>query len=386
MSSPLSCTLKAMTFPYLAILGRQPELSLAELESLLGPAAIQPFGRQALLAGSPEIDRLGGAVKLARVIYRGKAANLLDVPLKADALPWPESGKANIGLSFYGIQATSRFVAATGLELKKRWKSRGSLRLVTPQQGTSLSAAQLLHNGLPGKGFELVVAVHKQDMVVAVTQQMQDIEAYAARDYSRPARSAKVGMLPPKLAQILINTTSGPVADPFCGTGVVLQEALLLGREAAGSDLEATMADASRTNLAWLEEHRGPLPAWQVSRADARQWRPQPGQAVVTEGYLGPNFSRLPRPNELAAARAELNGFYHQVFAGWAAALPPGAQVSMCLPSWRTARGWSDLPVIDELPDLGYTFKQFAHVDSSALRYARPDQIVGRRILLLRKT
>jgi hypothetical protein len=32
---------------YLTILGRQPELGLVELESLLGADGVQPFGRQA---------------------------------------------------------------------------------------------------------------------------------------------------------------------------------------------------------------------------------------------------------------------------------------------------------------------------------------------------
>ena len=80
---------------------------------------------------------------------------------------------------------------------------------------------------------------------------MQDIESYTKRDRERPKRDAKVGMLPPKLAQIIINLAAGQlpeeklqnicdiplgepiprrllgqtVLDPFCGTGVILQEA-----------------------------------------------------------------------------------------------------------------------------------------------------------------
>lgn len=372
-----------MSFPYLAVLGRQPELGLAELECRLGSEAVMPFGRQALLSTAPELTQLGGTVKVARIIYRGKATDLLQAPLDTNSLPWPDTGKTNIGLSFYGVKITSRLVTATGLELKKRWRARGSLRLVTPREGTSLSAAQLLHNGLPGKGFELVVAINRQDMVVAVTEQVQDIEAYAARDFARPARSAKVGMLPPKLAQILLNTTAGPIADPFCGTGVVLQEALLMGRPAAGTDLDPEMVEATRTNLNWLAEHHGSLPAWSVAQADAKRWLPDPGQAIVTEGYLGPNFSRLPRPSEIESISAELTAFYRQVLQHWAAAMPGGSQLAMCLPSWRTAKGWADLGIIDELPDLGYTFKGLTHADALSLRYARPDQVVGRRILLL---
>ncbi len=48
---------------YIAILGRQPELGLVELESILGAEHVQPFGRRAALIGKTlPIDRLGGAV------------------------------------------------------------------------------------------------------------------------------------------------------------------------------------------------------------------------------------------------------------------------------------------------------------------------------------
>ena len=48
-------------------------------------------------------------------------------------------------------------------------------------------------------------------------------------------------MLPPKLAQIIVSlsgTQPGQtVLDPFCGTGVVLQEALIMGAIVYGFDL-----------------------------------------------------------------------------------------------------------------------------------------------------
>ena len=73
---------------------------------------------------------------------------------------------------------------------------------------------------------------------------VQNISAYAMRDQKRPKRDAFVGMLPPKLAQIMINLALGDqepkdklLLDPFCGTGVLLQEALLMGLKVYGTDL-----------------------------------------------------------------------------------------------------------------------------------------------------
>lgn len=72
------------------------------------------------------------------------------------------------------------------------------------------------------------------------------------RDYGRPARDARVGMLPPKLAQIMLNLSvkdekSGTVLDPFCGTGVLLQEAALAGFDFIGSDIEPRMVEMTLT-------------------------------------------------------------------------------------------------------------------------------------------
>jgi tRNA (guanine10-N2)-dimethyltransferase len=146
------------------------------------------------------------------------------------------------------------------LTLKKSLRERGSVRLITPKEGTAVTAAQLSANHVLRSGFELLVVIDGKRMILALTIGVQDIDWYNRRDYGRPARSAKVGMLPPKLAQVMVNTTkASTVYDPFCGTGVVLQEALLMGRLAVGSDLSPEMVEASRRNLDWLtlERRRG---------------------------------------------------------------------------------------------------------------------------------
>jgi tRNA G10 N-methylase Trm11 len=373
---------------YVVILGRQPEFGLAELESVVGAKAIAPFGNQAaLLRKSLDLNHLGGAQKLGRILYRGPAHDLNEAPLNLNELPLRE-GKTNFGLSYYGVRATTKFVTAAGLTLKKRLRERGSLRLVTPQEGTTLSAAQVKFNGLIGKGFELLIVVADQEMVITITTQVQDIDSYAARDYQRPARSAKVGMLPPKLAQLMVNTTSaGLIYDPFCGTGVVLQEALLLGREASGSDLNPEMVEASRENLEWLSKQISlpKLAASTAELADAREVRLPPGPVgIVSEGYLGPNLSRKPTKPEVAELQQELLELYSASLRSWREQLPKGAEVTITIPAWQTQDGIIPLGLLDRLSDLGYTLKSFAHTDTRNLIYRRPGQAVGRQLLIMR--
>jgi tRNA G10 N-methylase Trm11 len=371
---------------YIAILGRQPELGLVELESLLGRGEVQPFGPQAALVDRKlDIIRLGGVVKIGEVLYRGPKTRLQELPIDLAQLPLRVT-KTPFALSVSGGNETSRSVTAAGLSLKKQLRSRGPVRLVTAGKGTEVSAAQLRHNRVIEEGFELLVVVAGRDMVVAKTIGVQDIDWYSKRDYGRPVRSAKVGMLPPKLAQILVNTTSATVvADPFCGTGVVLQEALLLGREACGTDLAPDMVAASRENLPWLEgEAGGLLPKWSVAEADVRTVKLPVGCAVVSEGYLGPNLSRPPVPAELAKMRDELLKLYRAALSNFARQLLADGEVSICVPAWKVGTRWQYLGLVDELPDLGYTLKGFEAAPSSLL-YSRENQVVGRQLLLLRK-
>lgn len=373
---------------YIAILGRQPELGLMELESVLGAAGVAPFGRTAaFMSEAVHIDRLGGAVKVAEVLFQGPLTDLRQLPLNVAALR-PNGGKTTFALSVYGTRDTPKTVLAAGLELKKKLRAlgEGTVRLVKAGKGTAASSAELFHNKVLDEGFELLVIASGKEMVVARTLGVQDIDWYSRRDYDRPARSAKVGMLPPKLAQMLVNSTHGEaVYDPFCGTGVILQEARLLGRSANGSDLAEEMVEATGKNMTWLDAQvAAPLPAWSVELADARRVRLPAGAVVVSEGYLGPNLSEPPNIKTLAEIRREMMDLYSKTLANFAAQLPSGAEVSMCAPAWRVGKDWHYLGIIDELPRLGYTLRSFEHVRTPLL-YAREDQVVGRQLLLLRK-
>lgn len=371
---------------YLAVLGRQPELGLVELESLFGNDSILPWGNSAaLLDTEPDINRLGGSQKIGRVIYEGPTRDINEAPINLDDFKRP--GKLTFGLSYYGLNATQRFVVASGITMKKRLRGKGSVRFVAPQHGLALGAAQVKFNSLIRNGFELLVVINKQKMVVAVTTQIQDIDWYAVRDYKRPTRSAKVGMLPPKLAQIMVNTThSSHVYDPFCGTGVILQESLLLDRAASGSDISPEMVDATTKNLDWLKTQKLISKKWSVKEADSLSVTLPKNVCIVSEGYLGPNQSKKVEVETYRKISKDLTRLYSKSLENWAKQLPKDSEITITAPVWQTTMGWKALPIVDQLTDLGYTFKQFAHVKSDALVYRRPDQIVGRQLLILRKS
>lgn len=393
----------------LVILGRQPALGLAELESLYGSECIRPIGRQAaILAIDPadiDFDRLGGSIKLARILHTLPTTSWHDIEsyLTGAILTYIEStqnGKLKLGLSVYGLRVRAGDINATGLQLKKIIKASGRSVRVVPNKSAELNSAQVLHNQLTSPaGIEIVIARDGNKTIIARTIREQDIEAYAKRDQARPMRDAKVGMLPPKLAQIIINLSAKPSApesnrpqtilDPFCGTGVVLQEALLMGHRVHGSDLEPRMIEYSRKNINWLHKNHdyiGTLLTLQQGDATTHQWPDAPSiDSVACETYLGKPLSSLPPRQILDGIIAECDEIHEKFLRNIGAQLSPGTRLCLAVPAWKTKNGFLHLKTLDLLEKLGYTHIQFVHVRNEELIYHRPDQTVARELVILEK-
>lgn len=379
----------------IAIHGRQPALGRAELESLYGPeklSVISPAATGiAIHVRDIDFGRLGGSIKLAKVLttlpstrFTAAVKHLTEnLPQHLHHIP---DGKIQFGLSVYGIDATVREINAAALSVKKVVKSAGRSIRVIPNKELTLNSAQVLHNHLTGPtGLELLLIKHGQEMFLCQTIHEQDIEAYAARDQARPKRDARVGMLPPKLAQIIINLArpgdGATVLDPFCGTGVVLQEALLMGFNAYGTDLDPRMVDYARANLEWLNitslEQR-------VEPGDAlvKLWN-EPFSVVAAETYLGRPFSAEPKPDVLKEVMQDVDTIHRKFLRNLAKQTQPGFRVCIGVPAWKTKNGFKHLKTLDSLEELGYTRASYVHVSNEDLIYHRENQIVARELITL---
>ena len=388
---------------YIALLGRQPELSIAELERLYGN--VEWFSSQTALFDLPlesqfDVQKIGGTQKAGKVILELPQSDwrkVSDALVKHYTSLWAaQSGKLTVGLSVYEMPVSPRDIQKTGLILKSKLKQSGvSLRLI-PNQEAALSTATSHHNklGLSDNKIELLIIKGPKNIVVAESVGAQNISALAARDQGRPRRDAFVGMLPPKLAQIMINlaqsneeTAPHRILDPFCGTGVLLQEAALLGHAVYGTDLSEKMIRYSRDNLNWLQDKYHLTFDWYLHEGDATdtKWQ-QPVDAVVAETYLGQPFSAPPSPAKLTEVRGNCNHIIGGFLTNLSKQLKSGTPVVLAVPAWRNKEGtFTHLPLIQKLHEFGFDRVSLKTVDSSALAYFRPDQVVAREILILTK-
>ena len=175
--------------------------------------------------------------------------------------------------------------------------------------------------------------------------------------------------------------------DPFCGTGVVLQEAALYGYEIYGTDLSEKMVRYTRDNIVWLfdKKHIHTERNYEVADATDHIWR-KPIDLVVCEGYLGqPLGGQIPDKEKLHTIINDCNHIMREFLKNIASQIEPGTPLCIGAPSWFVGQNTYHLPVIDDLAELGFERVNFTHATTDELIYHRENQTVGRELLVLKK-
>ena len=375
---------------YIYLLGREAELCLAELES----KNIETKMLLPNIVMSPklvDIKNLGGTIKIGEIIS-DDISNAAD--LQTEILNYCKNlnldTKFSYGISSYGSSKIN--VNQFGIKLKKKLKEIGiKPRYVAANEGSSLNAASIKHNKLTtSNGREFIVVNTQNSIKLAVCLSFQDVDSYSKRDYEKPCRDRKVGMLPPKLSQIMINLAQIPenakVVDPFCGSGGLLMEASLMGYSSIGSDISKDMIDCSKKNTAWLKQNFDNCkPIEILPPTDATNINfPSSDYSIVTEGFLGTNFLSKPTLQLINEQKPQLRDLYLKFFEN--INLQDNMPQSICisLPFWVLNEKVIELNLIDEIADLGYTISEFKSVRRSTLSYHREGQFTGRQIVVFK--
>lgn len=417
---------RQMTQPYLFVFGRHPVLSLAELLAYACAqqrAVSSPVMIGAVAITTADLERpetlpseLAGLVKIAasqpplsRPNNIGDWVKILE-PLLMKSLS-PKS-TLTFGLSFYGApqhRPSTSDEQRLALILKKNLRaSAGHVRWVNGQ-GRPLSSVQVEKNGLtrPG-GCELVVVCQATEVFLGKTLNVQPYQDWSERDYGRPRRNMVQGMLPPKLARLMVNllglAPSGTLLDPFCGSGTILAEAMAVGwQDVIGADENKRAIHDSEENLNWLAQRHTagklittsqplPLPRLLACPIKVLPESLNAGsiQAIVTEPFLGPPLSRPVTELEFRRLSRQLLTLYHSTLESFAKLLAVNGRAVFVLPHWMTATGKRlALPIFDEpLPCSLRRVDPLAAVPSlrgTPLIYSRPNQYVVRELAVLEK-
>ena len=366
---------------YIFILGHNPKLSVAEITAVLPSASIVEQTDSFLVLESETLDcaalmkRLGGTIKIAEVIGERIEARLIIGALERVE----EEGKLNFGISYYDC-AKDRM----GMDVKRQLQQLGKrVRLVTSKEKI-LSSVVVTKNNC----HEFMVL---RGRILAQTRAVQDFEDYSHRDFGRPERDVVSGTLPPKVAKIMINLSQQPLTahihDPFCGSGTIIQEALLMGYEhVSGSDVSEKAVSDTTKNLQWLRERdESPIKEKKVSisNIDVRELSRHVHDidAIITEPYLGPALRGESREHEVQTTIKELSDLYEYAFSEFQKIVKPNGRVVMVFPVFRVGGHEKQILILGKIKQLG-----FIPVSEPPVRYSRADQKVMRDIWVFIKS
>lgn len=356
------------------------------------------------------VETLGGVVKGGKLLktylegwQREDIVNLL-----AEEIVHNDYQK--FGLSFLG-ETRSQNYADLVRSVKNKVKLLSGKRVgyVLPKGNEpTLNAAQFKHIIESNNGAEFLVYFGKAEVYAGVVTAVQPIDLWSEFDFGRPDRRIHEGMLPAKVARMMLNIAVGKrkslgigeqslqILDPFCGSGTVLSEALRLGYSALGMDNSREVVDSAQRNLSWTKTRLANYPKSRLHLPDAvdytnLRFEVNYGDAVhvaevfptrtidivVTEPYMGPLFHVSPDVVKAKNVVKGLQKLYLGFFKSLARILSEQSVIVFAVPIIRPTDGPElEVNIVDRLGEFGYTLIEEGVV------YSRLDSIVKRKIMV----
>jgi len=376
-------------FQYLFVLGREPSISTAEIEAVFSVANIKykieikqnnnlviSFDKQ--INPQELIIQLGGTIKIAKKI--NSTGNTKEIIIKHIQATQPE-GKIQFAL-------TGGDDKRYGLAIKKELKALGrSIRYIEIK-----NTATILHNKLVERQGD-ITTIKK---LVFITEAIQPIEGLSQRDFGRPGSDSKSGMLPPKLAKIMINLAkidkhSSTLLDPFCGSGTILSEAAFMGfNNLIGSDISQKAIKDTQTNLEWVKEKESIANLnYKIILSEAsgidKKINKNNIDAIISEPYMGKSLKGNESEKFLIRQAEDLAELYIDSFKTFYKILKKSGVIIFIIPSFHTQDKWINVDCIEQIKKLGLTPVPFSEKYKS-LKYWRENQHLARNIWQFKKT
>ncbi len=391
---------------YFFVLGTNAALSVAEL------AAVVDLKRVSLLAADfliweteTEINadnlmkRLGGVIKIGEIkeeLKEGNEEKLLKTLTELAKIKKYQSkeGKFNFGFSDYGKFQFNK--QNLGLKLKKYFsEEKISSRFVISRE-KNLSSVVITQNKLIVRGIEFVLIKEGENILIGETLSVQPFKDLSRRDYGRPARDDESGMIPPKLAQIMINLAQlrsfeDIIVDPFCGSGTILSEAMLAGyKHLFGSDISPRAIDDTHKNISWTRE------LYAIKDVNikilvknvinlSKFIKAGSAEAIITEPFLGPQRGLI----DFKIVARNLEDLYSLAIQEFKTVLKKKGRVVMIWPMFYGQRPitpkYDGFKILNMIPEDLRQSEFIKKHNRETIVYGRPGQKVYREIVVLEK-
>lgn len=281
---------------YLFVLGRNPELSKAEVFSYFDKEGNKILsnkvsGNGLLIELEKEIGKvvkfLGGVIAVGKVLCSTNEEEMEKVSVYNGT-----SNKLNYVLWEFGEESK------IGNYLKKRFKLE-KIKATEKPLGNfiEMQTGKTVRNISRGKLVDEEYFVF--DNLFGKINEKSDYDEIEKRDMGKPFRRSDLA-ISPRLAKIIINLSGvrskETLLDPFCGIGVVLQEALLQGVKVVGIDKDKTVIEKCKKNLEWANFSKE---KYKLINGDSRKTGSNKAEVIVCEPDFGETLRKVPNPEKV---------------------------------------------------------------------------------------
>jgi len=282
---------------------------------------------------------LAGTIKVGRVFIECDEESV-ESKLEQGNFYLEDYNNIKYALNFYGKNIKFDFFFYFFKNTYKIMKQKAYFKKIPPH-----SLARSIKSG---QFIDIIVFKNEKTkkFYIGRTESVYDIGDEKKRYESRPFIDKSIG-LSPRMARILVNfaelkSNSGfLLLDPFSGTGTILQEALLMGFNVQGLEIDAERVKKSRNNLIWLK-NTYPINkdcSFAVALGDSRKltdYFSTKFDCIVTEPELGPFLKKRPDPNMARKIVGDLVSIYQPFFEEASKILKTGGKIIIILPRFIT--------------------------------------------------
>ena len=345
---------------------------------------------------------LGWSIKIIEIIWAKEVSkentiNDIENIFFDDLDIWNYEWKFNYAVNIFGNSTVwhKDFLKISKKVIKKHEKNPRFIN----QDFKNISSVAIIKEALVKKWTDFNFIFTPDKLYFWRTIFVQDIYAYSNRDYWKD-RDMHVGMLPPKLAQMMINfsttewkTNNFVVYDPFVWLWTILIESIYMwNKKVFGSDLSQKMVDTSSNNLVSLKNKFDF--DFKIINQNAKYINEvnflNEVDCIVTEGYLWEIMTK----NNISIDRIEkqrkkLSDLYEWFFS-WLKLLNFKWNIVISFPFWEID---GKFLYFEEIYDILKKHSkinkllpekiEFKETKSWSLLYKRDSQLVGREIFYL---